>query len=141
MKKKLTQEVSKLTKERLARRGIGKKILQKAMSTAFTIGGAGIGGSLFFAQDLIEISQAQGKIKREELINLKSKYDEGTQERKLIDEMLMDMNYESSDFKQYQSRNTQGRLRSDGVYDTGISVGSGNRAFDYEVYRRTQQGT
>jgi hypothetical protein len=140
LKKKLVENVKDATKQRLMQRGLGKKIVEKVLGTAFVVSTAGLGGMAMMANDIISMSQENGKIEREELGKMLTKYKKGSKERTMIQEMINSLNYESGDFKEYQSRATKGRFRSDGVYEPAIYTGSGDRAFDYETYRATIEG-
>ena len=141
LKKKLVENVKDATKQRLMQRGLGKKIVEKVLGTAFVVSTAGLGGMAMMANDIISMSQENGKIEREELGKMLAKYKKGSKERTMIQEMINSLNYESGDFKDFQGRYSDGKLLPDGEYQLGSSTGSGNKARDYEVYRRTIEGT
>ena len=128
LEKKFKSQMRGKVAERLAKKGIAKKISQKLIGIAFT-GGTGVAvGAAGVAMDIIDIFDTKSEVAREELTKMLGQYKKGSKEGKLIQDVLNDMNYKSGDFKKFQNDNPQMQ-----------QMGRGNKG-QYELYRATTEG-
>ena len=93
------------------------------MRTA-TLAGVGVATAAF---DIIDIFGTKHEVAREELIKMRGQYKEGSQERKLIQGLLDDMNYKSSDFQKFKRDNLMDMSGGDrNIYNHYRLINRGN---------------
>jgi hypothetical protein len=124
LEKKFKAKIQEKVSASIAKKGLGKKALSLIMRAAFS-GGVGVATAAF---DIIDIFDTKNEVAREELNKMLGQYEKGSQERKLIQGLLDDMNYRSGDFKKFQRDNPQLQ-----------QMGGGNKG-TYELYRSRFEG-
>ena len=124
LEKKFKAKIQEKVEASIVKKGLGKKALSLIMRAAFS-GGVGIATAAF---DIIDIFETKNETAREELNKMLGQYEKGSQERKLIQGLLNDMNYRSGDFKKFQRDNPQ--LQQSGA----------GKKRSYELYRATIEG-
>ncbi len=124
LEKKFKAKIQEKVSASVAKKGLGKKAIGLIMRAAFS-GGVGVAAAAF---DIIDIFETKNEVAREELNKMLSQHKKGSRERKLIQDMLNTMNYESGDFKKFQNDNPQMQ-----------QMGRGNKR-QYELYRATTEG-
>jgi hypothetical protein len=123
---KFKQQMKGKVAEYLAKRGVFKKVSAKIIGSIFTGGTALAVGGASLMYDVMDIVEANGQVESDELHKMFAKYPKGSEERKIIETMILDRNLKSGDFKEYQRKK---------------GGGTGNPRLDYETYRRESQGT
>lgn len=105
MKKKLGAAVQGKVTEYLARQGFKQRVIRKLVAGTVTSGAVGLsvsGASVLY--DLYDLSQTSREIKKTELQKIQSKYEKGSKDYKLVQELINDLNpirrLEKSDYYQ-----------------------------------------
>ena len=111
--------------EYLAKKGVASKIATKILGVYLTGGTALAVGGASLMYDIADIVEANGQVESDQLHEMFARYPKGSEERKIIETMILDRNIKSGDFKNYQRKK---------------GGGTGNPRFDFETYRRESQG-
>jgi hypothetical protein len=123
LERKFKDRIEERVSDSLAQKGLRKSIAKSLIKVAFS-GGVGVAAA---ALDIIDIFETKNEVRREELMREAAKYKEGSAERKLVDNLLKEMNYQSGDFKKFKRDNWP-----------WMSGQSDKRS--YELYRATVEG-
>lgn len=105
MKKRLGAAVQGKVTEYLGRQGFKQRVIRRLIAGTVTSGAVGLtvsGASLLY--DLYDLSQTSREIKKTELQKIQSKYEKGSKDYKLVQELINDLNpvrrLEKSDYYQ-----------------------------------------
>jgi hypothetical protein len=105
MKKRLGAAVQGKVTEYLGRQGFKQRVIRKLIAGTVTSGAVGLtvsGASVLY--DLYDLSQTSREIKKTELQKIQSKYEKGSKDYKLVQELINDLNpirrLEKSDYYQ-----------------------------------------
>jgi hypothetical protein len=123
LERKFKDRIKERVSDSLAQKGLKKSIAKSLIKVAFS-GGVGVAAA---ALDIIDIFETKNEVRREELMREAAKYKEGSAERKLVDNLLKEMNYNSGDFKKFKR-------------DSGAGMSGQSDKRTYELYRATVEG-
>jgi hypothetical protein len=123
LERKFKDRIKERVSDSLAQKGLKKSIAKSLIKVAFS-GAVGVAAAAF---DIIDIFETKNEVAREELMREAAKYKEGSAERKLVDDLLKEMNYNSGDFKKFKR-------------DSGAGMSGQSDKRTYELYRATVEG-